>query len=161
MNHHLFYREEGKKGIIFAMDHPEEFENNPLYTPVMPDATDVDLEKHIPALKYRNNKLSVRIGTRPHPYESEHHIEWIFVKTKTGGLIHYFKPTDIPKAKFKVDQEEIEAVYVYCNIHGLWVNGKTAHTCDTKCNPEKDIEDEMVCSAEFTEGCKEAWDDIK
>ena len=39
--------------------------------------------------------------------------------------IKYLNPGDEPKCKFDLsDDEELKAVYAYCNLHGLWVNNK-------------------------------------
>ena len=47
------------------------------------------------------------------------------METNKGYSIKYLNPGDEPKCKFDLsDDEELKAVYAYCNLHGLWVNNK-------------------------------------
>ena len=51
----------------------------------------------------------------------EHWIEWIVLETGNGWQIRQLHPGDKPAAEFALTPEdEIVAVYAYCNIHGLW-----------------------------------------
>lgn len=81
---------------------------------------DAAVEKHVPALSYVDGQLHVQIGSVEHPMLPEHHIEWIFVQTRDGGIFHNLKAGDAPKAVFPVTEADVVAVYEYCNIHGLW-----------------------------------------
>ena len=79
-------------------------------------------EKHIPVLKVFGNNLEVTIGDIPHPMEKEHYINWIVLKTDKGVQRKCLNPGDLPRVIFRLaDDEKVEAVYSYCNIHGLWV----------------------------------------
>ena len=50
-----------------------------------------------------------------------HYIEWIALQTTSGIQFRYLKPGDAPKVEFVMsDGEKFEAVYAYCNLHGLW-----------------------------------------
>lgn len=81
---------------------------------------DAALEKHVPALSYEADGLHVQIGSVEHPMLEEHYIEWILVQTKDGLLMKNLKPGAAPRATFPVKEEDVIAVYEYCNIHGLW-----------------------------------------
>ena len=52
---------------------------------------------------------------------TEHYIEWIVLQTKNGVQRKELNPGDKPEACFALcDGDEVEAVYAYCNLHGLW-----------------------------------------
>lgn len=89
-------------------------------TELVANTQDAALEKHVPALEYRDGMLHVQVGSVEHPMLAEHFIQWIFVKTREGGMYKDLKPGDAPKAVFQIPREEIVAVYEYCNLHGLW-----------------------------------------
>ena len=83
--------------------------------------TEASVEKHIPVYKVENNKVFVTIGSIEHPMTPEHYIEWICLQTKNGSAFKHLSPTDKPEAIFAIlDNEEVEAVYAYCNLHSLW-----------------------------------------
>ena len=51
----------------------------------------------------------------------EHYIEWIAIQTKSGNQRKALKPGDAPKACFALlEDDEVEAVYAYCNLHSLF-----------------------------------------
>ena len=102
-------------------------------------------EKHIPILTYEDGILSVKVGSVEHPMTPDHYIAWIFVQTKNGGLYKYLTPENSPTAQFSVTEDDIENVYAYCNLHGLW-----------KAEPLLYDFSETVCSPEFPEGCKDS-----
>ena len=87
-----------------------------------PKLEDHDLEeKHLPSIKCMCDKLCVKVGEVEHPHTPDHFIEWIAMETKSGYQLKYLKPEDEPKATFKFSKKcPPVAVYVYCNIHGLW-----------------------------------------
>lgn len=84
------------------------------------NTVDAAVEKHVPALEYKDGKLYVQVGSVEHPMLAEHYIEWIFVQTKDGGMFKNLTPGAAPRAEFSVAQDDIIAVYEFCNIHGLW-----------------------------------------
>ena len=50
-----------------------------------------------------------------------HYIQWIQLQTNQGIQRKNLTPQDEPKAEFALtDGEQVEAVYEYCNLHGLW-----------------------------------------
>ena len=82
---------------------------------------DAAKEKHVPVYKIEGNKVIVNVGEVEHPMQEEHYIEWISIQTKHGNQRKALKPTEKPEVYFLIsDDDEIEAVYAYCNLHGLW-----------------------------------------
>ena len=79
-------------------------------------------EKHIPVVSCENGLVKVNIGSVDHPMIPEHYIEWIALETTGGRQRKTLSPTDEPKACFALcdDEEEVKAVYAYCNLHSLW-----------------------------------------
>lgn len=76
-------------------------------------------EKHMPDVKRCCSKLVVSLDD--HPFTDSHHIEWIALETDRGM---YFKMLEDPYmaiATFEVPNETAIAVYLYCNLHGLWM----------------------------------------
>lgn len=88
---------------------------------LVPDSVDAANEKHVPAYEVDGNIVKVQIGSEKHPMLEEHHIEWIELATKQGVQRKYLHPGDEPVATFILsDDDELKAIYEYCNIHGLW-----------------------------------------
>lgn len=113
---------------------------------LVPNSTDAAGEKHVPIVTVENDLVVVRIGSVPHPMTPEHYIEGVFVQTSAGGTYCKLTPEDIPEAKFPISPDEVEAVYIYCNLHGLWKAKEPVL-------PNSFDMPEMICSAEFTQGC--------
>ena len=90
-------------------------------TELISGTVDASLEKHVPVYEIKDSKVYVTIGSVLHPMLEEHHIEWISLQTKQGNQRKQLNPGDEPKACFCIcDGDEVEAVYEYCNLHGLW-----------------------------------------
>ncbi len=90
-------------------------------TEIIPGTTEAATEKHIPVYKVEDNKVFVTVGSVEHPMEDAHYIEWISLQTKQGNQRKELHPGEEPKACFAIcDGDEVEAVYAYCNLHGLW-----------------------------------------
>ena len=88
---------------------------------LIPGTTDAALEKHVPVYEVNGNLVTVTVGSVDHPMTPEHYIQWIAIKTKNGNQRKILTPTDAPKATFAIiDGDEVEEVYEYCNLHGLW-----------------------------------------
>lgn len=88
---------------------------------IIPGSVDASKEKHIPQYEVNDNVVTVSIGSILHPMIQEHYIEWVVLKTQNSTLIKYLEPNQNPIVKFTLeDGDIIEAVYAYCNIHGLW-----------------------------------------
>lgn len=83
--------------------------------------TDAAVEKHVPVYQVEGNKVYVTVGEVEHPMLPEHYIEWISLQTKQGNQRKELKPGEEPKVCFSLCKEdEVEAVYAYCNLHSLW-----------------------------------------
>ena len=83
--------------------------------------TDAAMEKHIPVYRIENNKVYVNVGTIEHPMTPEHYIEWISIQTSSGNQRKVLKPDSKPEVCFAIlEDDKIEAVYAYCNLHSLW-----------------------------------------
>lgn len=88
---------------------------------IIPGTVDASKEKHIPVYEINGNVVTVVVGSVVHPMVEEHYIEWISIQTKFGNQRKVLKPNQEPKVTFLLeDGDEIEAVYEYCNLHGLW-----------------------------------------
>ena len=88
---------------------------------IIPNTTDAAQEKHVPQVKIEGNKVIVDVGSVTHPMLDAHYIEWISIQTNLGNQRKVLKPGDSPHAEFALlDGEKLEAVYEYCNLHGLW-----------------------------------------
>lgn len=90
-------------------------------TQLHPGTVEASAEKHIPVIeKINDDSFLVKVGSTPHPMTQEHHINWIWIKTSCGARLHYLSPDDKADVKFHGRISDVEAVYAYCNIHGLW-----------------------------------------
>ena len=90
-------------------------------TELIPGTSDGAAEKHVPVVKVDGNRVSVIVGEVEHPMVDAHYIEWIAIETSKGVQRKKLKPEQSPKAEFMLtDGESVEAVYAYCNLHGLW-----------------------------------------
>lgn len=77
-------------------------------------------EKHIPVVEIDGTKVTIKVGSIPHPMLPEHHIEWIELITENRTYKKFLDPAkpDQPIAIFDIDAK-IVAARAYCNIHGL------------------------------------------
>ena len=88
---------------------------------IIPGSVDASLEKHVPVYEIKGNRVEVRIGSIDHPMIPEHYIEWVAIQTKLGNQRKALKPNENPFVSFVLeDGDTVEAVYAYCNLHGLW-----------------------------------------
>ena len=82
---------------------------------------DAAFEKHIPVYTVEGDTVHVFIGEVEHPMTAEHWIEWVSLKTDKGIQRKCLKPGEKPSVDFKIlEDEEVEEVSAYCNLHGLW-----------------------------------------
>lgn len=90
---------------------------------IIPKTADASLEKHVPVYSIESNKVIVSVGSIEHPMTSEHYIQWISLQTSKGNQRKLLHPSDKPQAIFAIcDDEQVEAVFAYCNLHSLWKN---------------------------------------
>lgn len=88
---------------------------------IQPGTTEGSGEKHIPVYEVEGRKVSVRVGTAPHPMNEEHYIEWICLETRQGVQYRVLTPQDKPAACFALcEGDEVAGVYAFCNQHSLW-----------------------------------------
>ena len=88
---------------------------------IIPGTTEAATEKHIPVYTVENNIVKVNVGEVAHPMLSEHYIEWVSVQTKQGNQRKQLVPGAAPEVCFAIcEGDDVEAVYAYCNLHGLW-----------------------------------------
>ena len=69
--------------------------------------------------------ISAGAGQKPgetkHSMPEEHFIEWITLNPNQGIYRKQLNPGQEPATDFCLcDGEQVEEVYAYCNLHGLW-----------------------------------------
>lgn len=90
---------------------------------IVPGTTDAAVEKHVPVVTVEGGKVNVSVGSVAHPMVPEHFIEWVALKTAEGNQRKALNPGDEPEISFLIEEDdEVEAVYAFCNLHGLWKN---------------------------------------
>ncbi len=116
-------------------------------TELIPGSVDAAAEKHLPVFTAEGNKVYVVVGDVEHPMNAKHYIEWISIQTKYGSQKRILTPTDKPAACFSLGSgDEVEAVYAYCNLHGLWMSeNKAAPACELPPVNTDTKENYMVC----------------
>ena len=88
---------------------------------IVPNTTDAAQEKHVPVWTKEGNLVKVQVGSTAHPMIAAHYIEWVSLQTKAGNQRKALSPEQAPEVTFALtDGDEVEAVYAYCNLHGLW-----------------------------------------
>ena len=88
---------------------------------IKPGIVEASKEKHIPVYNIEVNKVIVKIGEIEHPMQEEHYIEWVSIQTKFGNQRKALTPNSKPEVCFTIcDGDEVENVFAYCNLHGLW-----------------------------------------
>ena len=88
---------------------------------IVPNTTDAAQEKHVPVWSKEGNLVKVQVGSVAHPMIPAHYIEWVSLQTKAGNQRKALVPEQAPEVTFALtDGDEVEAVYAYCNLHGLW-----------------------------------------
>ena len=88
---------------------------------IIPGTTDAAVEKHVPEYTVEDGVVKVKVGSVEHPMIPEHYIQWISLQTKQGNQRKVLTPEDKPEACFALCcDDEVEAVYAYCNLHSLW-----------------------------------------
>ena len=92
---------------------------------LIPNTTDAATEKHVPMVEKVSHgggsRVTVKVGSAPHPMTEEHSIQWVYLETTSGGQRKCLKPGDDPKVTFALcPGDQAVAAYAYCNLHGLW-----------------------------------------
>lgn len=82
-------------------------------------------EKHRPLYTVNRGIVTVTVGQEGHPMLPNHCIEWIGMKTKNGFQYTWLPAGALPQATFALaENDEVEAVYAFCNQHSLWKQEK-------------------------------------
>ena len=89
-------------------------------TQLIPGTVEASVEKHLPVVTVDGDKVKVEIGSVAHPMAEEHSILWVYLQTDKGGQRKNLAVGEAPAAEFALLGEKPEAVYAYCNLHGLW-----------------------------------------
>ena len=84
---------------------------------------DVGQEKHLPVIEKTQGKVTVKVGSIPHPMEDKHYIEWVEVASDRKAYREFLKPGDSPEVTFEIKAEKITA-REYCTLHGIWKKGE-------------------------------------
>ena len=87
---------------------------------LIPNTVEASGEKHIPAVTVKENVVEVNVGSVDHPMVDVHWIEWVQLVTDRGSYRKWLNPGQAPNVRFHLDGEKPQAVYAYCNLHGLW-----------------------------------------
>lgn len=88
---------------------------------LVPNTVDAAQEKHVPVVEVEGKKVTVKIGSVPHPMLPEHHIAWVYLQTKMGGQRKCLDVNGEPQTTFALtEDDEAVAAFEYCNLHGLW-----------------------------------------
>lgn len=87
---------------------------------LVPNTVEASQEKHLPVVSILGEVVRVSVGSAAHPMSEEHSIEWVCLKTDKGSQRKHLKSGESPEADFVLANEKPEAVYAYCNLHGLW-----------------------------------------
>ncbi len=85
------------------------------------NTTDAAKEKHVPVIERNGTRVTVKIGSVPHPMTKEHYILFIEILAGNKVLRHNFKEGDtVAEATFLVEENVPVTVREFCNLHGLW-----------------------------------------
>lgn len=116
-----FYFCKSCNGVFMSMDNNASECCGSKLSEIVPGTVDAAKEKHIPQYEVKDSKVFVNVGSVTHPMTEEHYIPWICVCTTNGCQTKKLSFTDKPEACFILcEGEKVEAVYAYCNLHGLW-----------------------------------------
>lgn len=84
------------------------------------NSVDASKEKHVPVIEKGEGKVTIKVGSVPHPMEEAHFIQWIEVIDGNRILRQELKPGDAPEATFCCNKSDSITVREYCNLHGQW-----------------------------------------
>ena len=88
---------------------------------LIPGTVDAAVEKHVPQYIVEGDLVKVAVGSVEHPMIPEHFIQWVSLQTKQGTQLKKMNPGEKPEVVFALAEgDSVEAVYAYCNLHGLW-----------------------------------------
>lgn len=115
-----FLKNQQHKSVVMELTRGDE-SGELTYKEMIAGDSDAAAEKHVPVVTKDGQKLTVDIGSIPHPMLAEHSIMWVAVETNLGGHWINLSPEQEPKAEIELQSgEEAKIVYIYCDLHGLW-----------------------------------------
>jgi len=83
-----------------------------------PNTTDGAFEKHVPAVSKEGDKITVKVGSVPHPMVPEHYIQVIAAVADDTMTIRFPKPGEA--AELTCVLPGFTDAYEFCNLHGFW-----------------------------------------
>jgi len=83
------------------------------------NTVDAAKEKHVPVIEMGDGKITVKVGSVPHPMEEKHYIQWVELLADGKAYLQFLKPGDKPEAVFPFTAQSVTA-REYCNVHGHW-----------------------------------------
>ena len=90
---------------------------------LVPGTVEASTEKHIPVASVEGSMVNVTVGAVEHPMTEEHFIQWVYLKTTSGGQRKTLTPGSAPAVSFSLTGDDKPlSVYAYCNLHGLWMS---------------------------------------
>lgn len=103
--------EDSGVGVVCCGEEMEELTANTI---------DASKEKHVPVVNVKENGVEVKVGEVEHPMVPNHYIRFIVIETNSGFM--YQECKESPTAWFPINPKDVEIqnVYCYCNLHGLW-----------------------------------------
>ena len=86
------------------------------------NTVDAAKEKHVPVIVRDGDKVTVKVGSDPHPMTPQHYILCVEVLKGKQVYRHDFVEGDtVAEAVFCIpDDGEPLTAREYCNLHGLW-----------------------------------------
>ena len=94
---------------------------------LVPDSVEASHEKHIPVIDFVDGVGAREGRRRAASYDRYALITAIVLETNRGFQYAKLNPGDAPEAEFALAPGENPiAAYDYCNIHGLWVKGRSS-----------------------------------
>lgn len=86
------------------------------------NSTNAAQEKHVPQFQINGNIVKVDVGSVKHPMEEAHSIVWVHIVTNQGTQRKFLKANTDPVIEFALcPDEQLQEVYAYCDLHGLWM----------------------------------------
>ena len=80
-------------------------------------------EEHMPIIETNAAGITVSVGERPHPMETQHYLKWIEIDFDSKRYRKSLKPGQEPVATFDVWPQHV-LVRAYCSVHGLWIGAQ-------------------------------------
>jgi superoxide reductase len=90
-------------------------------TALVANTTDAAKEKHVPVIERNGTKVTVKVGSVPHPMTKEHYI--LFIELIAGNKVlrqDLVEGDTVAQAEFLVEENVPLIAREYCNLHGLW-----------------------------------------